>query len=278
MSQAGCRTPLTYYGGKQRLAGRIVALMPPHRVYLEPFAGGAAALFRKPRAARETLNDLDSRVMRFWRALHDRPDELAAAIATTPYSRAEWNMCREQPDAVDDVEAARRFLVWIDQSFSREGTGWSPPSVRFDRRGRWQAGVWANLPDKLAAAADRLAGVALEHADALDLIPRHDQPDTVIYCDPPYAGPSRLEPGKGYRHDDAENLWPQLVDVLSAVEHASVILSGYPCHAADDLSWTRLDLKHKRSVTARSGSMLAPAPESVWINPTAEASPRRLFG
>lgn len=255
-----------------------MALMPPHRVYLEPFAGGAAVLFRKPRAARETLNDLDSRVMRFWRALRDRPDELAAAIATTPYSRAEWNMCREQPDAVDGVEAARRFLVWIDQSFSREGTGWSPPSVRFDRRGRWQAGVWANLPDKLAAAADRLAGVALEHADALDLIPRHDQPDTVIYCDPPYASPSRLEPGKGYRHDDADNLWPQLVDVLSAVEHASVILSGYPCHAADDLSWTRLDLKHKCSVTARSGSTLAPAPESVWINPTAEASPRRLFG
>jgi DNA adenine methylase len=111
VSQTGCRTPLTYYGGKQRLAGQIVALMPPHRVYLEPFARGAAVLFRKPRATGETLNDLASRVMRFWRALRDRPDELAAAIATTPYSRAEWNMCREQPDAVDDVEAARRLLV-----------------------------------------------------------------------------------------------------------------------------------------------------------------------
>jgi site-specific DNA-adenine methylase len=33
---------------------------------LEPFVGGAAVLFRKPRATRETLNDLDSRVMRFW--------------------------------------------------------------------------------------------------------------------------------------------------------------------------------------------------------------------
>ena len=171
MSQEGCRTPLTYYGGKQRLARRIVALMPPHRVHLEPFAGGAAVHFRKPRAACETLNDLDSRVMRFWRALRDRPDELAAAIAITPYSREEWALCRARPEASDDVEAARRFLVWIDQSFSREGTGWSPPSVRLDRRGRWQAGAWANLPDKLAAAADRLAGVALEHADALDLIP-----------------------------------------------------------------------------------------------------------
>lgn len=277
MSHSVSRTPLTYYGGKQRLAARIVALMPPHRVYLEPFAGGAAVLFAKPRAQRETLNDLDAQVMRFWRALRNRPGELAAAIATTPYSRAEWNLCREQPDAADDVEAARRFLVWIDQSFSREGTGWSPPSILFDRRGRWQAGVWANLPDKLAAAAHRLAGVALEHGDALELIPRYDQPDALIYCDPPYAGPWRLEPGKGYRHDEAERLWPRLIEILSGVQHAAVILSGYPCAAADDLGWTRLDLAHKRSVTARSGSTLAGAPETVWINPAVEASPRRLF-
>lgn len=39
------RTPLTYYGGKQMLAKQIVAQMPAHRVYLEPFAGGAAVLF-----------------------------------------------------------------------------------------------------------------------------------------------------------------------------------------------------------------------------------------
>jgi DNA adenine methylase len=215
--------------------------------------------------------------MRFWRALRDRPDELVAAIAATPYSHAEWNLCRERPDAADDIEAARRFLVWIDQSFSREGTGWSPPSILLDRRGRWQAGVWANLPDKLAAAAHRLAGVALEHGDALELITRYDQPDTVIYCDPPYAGPSRLEPGKGYRHDHAEQLWPPLVEVLSGVRRAGVILSGYPCQAAEQLGWTRLELAHKRSVTARSGSTLADAPETVWINPAVEASPRRLF-
>ena len=49
--------------------------------------------------------------------------------------------------------------------------------------------MWANLLEKLAAAAHRLAGVALEHGDALELIARYDQPDTVIYCDPPYAGP-----------------------------------------------------------------------------------------
>src|SRR5690349_3966237 len=96
------RTPLTYYGGKQALARQIIPLFPPHRSYLEPFAGGAAVLFAKPRAQRETLNDADGQVMRFWRALRERPEELAEAIATTPYSCQEW---RESAEAAeDDVE------------------------------------------------------------------------------------------------------------------------------------------------------------------------------
>ena len=275
--RAKARTPLTYYGGKQRLAAQILALMQPHRVYLEPFAGGAAVLFAKPRAPRETLNDIDGQVMRFWRALRDRPDELVAAIAATPYSREEWNLCRERPDDDDDVEAARRFLVWIDQSFSREGhrVVAAVDPVRPPRPlAGWRMG---EPPGKLAAAAHRLAGAALERGDALELIPRYNQADAVIYCDPPYAGPWRLEPGKGYRYNQAELLWPDLVAVLSRVERAAVILSGYPCDAVEDLGWTRLDLVHKRSVTERSGSTLADAPEAVWINPALEASPRSLF-
>lgn len=40
------RTPLTYYGGKQMLAARIVAMMPEH-CYLEPFAGWCCGLVRE---------------------------------------------------------------------------------------------------------------------------------------------------------------------------------------------------------------------------------------
>lgn len=261
------RTPLTYYGGKQRLAGQIVPLMPQHRVYLEPFAGGGAVLFVKPRVERETLNDVDGRVMRFWRALRERPDELADAVRATPYSRVEWEACRAEPDHPDDVEAARRFLVHIDQSFSREGTGWSPPSILFDRRGRWQSGVWQNMPPKLLAAAERLSGVALECSDALTMLPRYDQPDALIYCDPPYAPSSRLEPGKGYRHDAGESLWPDLVEILRGLEHAAVILSGYPCPEVKDLGWRSVALRHNRTVQARRGSTLSAAPEFVWLSP-----------
>jgi DNA adenine methylase len=268
------RTPLTYYGGKQMMADQIVALMPEHRVYLEPFAGGAAVLFAKPRVERETLNDADGTIMRFWRALRERPDDLAAAVATTPYGRAEWRASRE--DADDDVEAARRLLVEVDQSFSRSRESWSLPCIG-DGRGRWQPSTWENLPPKLLAAAQRLRGVALEHEDALKLIPRWDRSDAVIYLDPPYAGPLRTEPNKGYRVDDDGTLWERLVDVLLEVEHAHVILSGYPCAEAARLGWRMVPLERKRTVQARDGSSLPPAPEVVWLSPNVPDPMPRLF-
>jgi len=262
------RTPLTYYGGKQMLAEQIVAFMPAHRVYLEPFAGGAAVLFHKRRAERETLNDSDERIMRFWRALRERGEELAAAVAATPYSRAEWGIARAAreypPD--DDVEAARLLLVDIDQSFSRSRSSWSVPCIG-DGRGRWQPGTWENLPPKLLAAVHRLRGVALERNDACALIPRWDRPDAVIYCDPPYAGPLRTEPRKGYAVDDDGTLWPRLVDTLLEVRHAAVILSGYPCEEAERLRWQMVHLDRKRTVQSRDGDVLPQAPEVLWLSP-----------
>jgi DNA adenine methylase len=281
MAGADPRTPLTYYGGKQLLAAQIVALMPSHRSYLEPFAGGAATLFAKPRAERETLNDLDDTIMRFWRTLREQPAALAAAVAGTPYGRREWRDSRDQ-DVADDVEAARRLLVEIDQSFSRSRRSWSVPCVGAGR-GRWQPTTWANLPPKLLGAAERLQGVALEHGDAVELISRWDVPDALIYCDPPYTGRLRRRRNgsgaggsHGYRVDDDGMLWTRLVDRLTEIEHAAVILSGYPCIEAERLGWQMVRLDRKRTAQARAGGTLPSAPEVVWLSPGVHRAPAPL--
>ena len=51
------RTPITYYGGKQRIAPEIISMLPAHKVYVEPFFGGGAVFFRKPKAGIEVIND-----------------------------------------------------------------------------------------------------------------------------------------------------------------------------------------------------------------------------
>jgi DNA adenine methylase len=273
------RTPLTYYGGKQKLAREIVAMMPPHYAYLEPFCGGAAVLFAKPLAERETINDLDHAVMRFWRALRDQPDRLAEVVAATPYARVEWQDDRDL-DVEDDVEAARRLLVNVGQSYARTRKSWSPPT-QLHRKGRWQSATWATMPDRILTAAGRLRGVCLECEDALALIPRWDLPNTVIYVDPPYAADTRLWKPKGYRqvytHDVTVELWRDLIVVLSDIEHAAVILSGYPCEETETLDWREVKLVALLSSQARAGATLSSTPETLWLSPAVGERVPSLF-
>lgn len=84
------KPPFAYYGGKTRIADQITALLPPHKHYVEPFAGSLAVLLAKTPSRMETVNDLDNRLMTFWRVLRERPDELIRVCALTPHSRVEY--------------------------------------------------------------------------------------------------------------------------------------------------------------------------------------------
>jgi len=65
------RPALRYHGGKFRVAPWVLSLMPPHQSYVEPYGGGGSILLRKPRCRNEVYNDLDVRVVNFFRVLRD---------------------------------------------------------------------------------------------------------------------------------------------------------------------------------------------------------------
>jgi DNA adenine methylase len=233
--------PFAYFGGKTRLAERIIALLPAHDHYVEPFAGSLAVLLAKPRVDMETVNDLDGDLMTFWRVLRDRPEELALRMAMTPHSRAEHQAAYEP--AAEDLERARR--VWVLLSQGRGGTlrrtGW-----RFYRDPKASTYSFpeylAAYVNRVPACAERLAGVSLECRDALEVVEDYGrQPGVLLYCDPPYVGSTR---SANYRLEMTADGKHREVAAALAVCKAAVVVSGYHSPLYDDLygGWHRAEL------------------------------------
>lgn len=248
------RPPFAYYGGKTTLAQRIAALLPPHTHYVEPFAGGLSVLLAKPRSRYETVNDLDHRLMLFWRMLRDRPAELARVCELTPHSRAEMALARDL-DCEDELEVARRVWVVLSQSYGGTtdpvgGGGW-----RLNRQaGRPTAGKVISHAANILPCAARLRGVSLECRPALDVIRDYGGYDGVLlYCDPPYLSSVRSSPSSNYTIElGAEAEHRELAEALRGCD-AAVVLSGYRSALYDELygDWWQVGFKaRKRSCAA----------------------------
>lgn len=169
-------------GSKWRLADWYVAHLPARPVYLEPYFGSGAVLFNKPRSATEIVSDIDGRVVALFRCLRDRPEELARVVELTPWARGEWEACRCAPDADNDLELARQFLVcsWQShglRSLTRSGWRHDGPS---GRRGKSVAREWADLPDKIMMVTRRLQGVHIENRPVLTCSYRNDLYDGIL--------------------------------------------------------------------------------------------------
>ena len=83
------RAPFPFFGGKRRVADVVWSRFGNVATYNEPFAGSLAVLLGRPHAPRiETVNDLDSMIGNFWRALQHDPDEVAF-FADFPVSEVE---------------------------------------------------------------------------------------------------------------------------------------------------------------------------------------------
>ena len=247
------KPPISYFGGKPLIGPAIDALLPEHQHNVEPYCGSLAVLLAKPSSGHETVNDLDGRLMAFWRILRDRPVDLARVCALTPHARAEHAASYDDPGPGDDLERARR--VWVMLTQGRAGT---------QRRTGWRhyvkAGGSTSMPDYLAAyvdrlapAAERLAHVSLECMPALDLIAKYGrEPSVLLYVDPPYLGSTRTRSQDGYPHEmRSEGDHRDLAEALNAAS-AAVVVSGYPSDLYD-LELYPPPAWERRTLTADTG-------------------------
>lgn len=240
------------------MADKIVGLMPAHDRYVEPFGGGAAVLLAKPRARLEVYNDLDGEMVTLFRVLREQPDDLAAAVALTPFARSEHE--EAYTDADTDLERARRVLI---RSHFGRGSSGIHRSTGFRAAGLRARTLpvhgWASLPETIRNAAERMRGVVIERRPAVQVMQAHDDPATAHYVDPPYL-PETRDRGSDYRHEMTLKDHIDLLKALRALRGA-VILSGYASDLYDEAlhNWRRIEIKARADRAAERT-------EIIWCN------------
>ncbi len=213
---------LKYPGAKNRIATWICGHIPEHKVYCEPFAGSLAVFFNKERSHIETVNDIHDEVVNYFQMLRDHPEELRQAVNNTPFSRSEYVRSYEAAD--NNIERARRFCVrcWMGFGCSnryRNGFKTGQQSISPN-----PAKTWAELPERMLLAAERLKGVQIENLPAMEIIRRYDTADVFLYIDPPYLKSTRK--GYLYKYEMTDLEHEELLKAL--VRHpGKILVSGY---------------------------------------------------
>ncbi len=166
--------------GKKRIAERLVAMLPAHKTYVEPFAGSAAVLFAKEPAPVEAINDADVDIARAYKIVKRLTARDLGRLRKMTWVGDEATF-KGLIDATpsDDVAWLHRFLYLTHFSYGKmRGKSFSP-SVR---------GVEAKTVDRIEKFAPRLKRVRVFGGDYRKVVEKFDGKDTVHFLDPPYAG------------------------------------------------------------------------------------------
>jgi DNA adenine methylase len=216
------KTPISYYGGKQKLCKLIIELIPSHVLYCEPFIGGGAVFFAKEPSQVEVLNDTNKELINFYHVVQNRFVDLDRMIRATLHSRRlhqDATTIYANPHLFDEVKRAWSIWVLSSQSFSSmlDGT-WG-----YDKSDNTTTQKINNkrelMNDQMAV---RLQNAQIECADALYIIQSRDTANSFFYCDPPYFN-SNCAHYDGYTEQDFE----ALLKALSALK-GKFLLSSYP--------------------------------------------------
>lgn len=244
---------MRYVGGKSRLAKSIADVVAEYRdgrtKYLEPFLGGGATFARvAPEFDSASAGDVVPDLVLMWQAARDGwipptdvDDEMYASMKTA------------EPSAL-------RGFVGFGCSFGGKWFGGRA-------RGGFNAGGAprnhaAESSRKVARMGTALAGAEIELRGYRDWTPGDD---TVIYCDPPYAGTQGYGAAGGF---DSEDFWRTAGRWTS--DGALVLVSEYAAPAG----WVSvMSRSHRQSLQGGTDDRPTTT-ERLWVH--ADALPGAL--
>ena len=229
------KSVVPYYGGKRKLASKIVEMIGQHKTYWEPFCGSMAVLMLKKPCEMETVNDLHGDLINLARVIQDKElsFELYDKLYRTCYAEQFWSEAKERwlsrPKEVYKMpDMARAYDYFVVSWMGLNGVSGTARcnyqfALRWCRGGGQGARRWQSVTDSMPAWHKRLQNVVILQRDAFDILKNiKDEEDTVIYCDPPY-----FDKSDKYIHDFSPEQHEILALLLRRFKKARVYVSYY---------------------------------------------------
>jgi DNA adenine methylase len=277
--------PLRYFGSKHRFGNRFAALIPEHRIYVEPFVGSGGVFWarERQRARFEAISDLHEPLINFYRHLRSDPETLAKCCAIyeregkVPLNYSPEQFKFWQTRKVKDTEHQKKVLATIEQQYGHGGRRlYEAAMYYFTNRqaysgtslswvGNHKRDLYEKRVREFVQFAAWLRSVSISHAPYSVSLLTYNRPDAFVYADPPYIGEARGRDDPAYHH---EMLSPEshepLLEMLVRFR-GKVMLSGYahPLYEKTLKGWRRLSFAAR---TMRTQSGTGKRTEMLWLN------------
>lgn len=247
---------LLYPGGKYKIRDWICSFIPEHKIYIEPFCGGASIFFAKTPSEVEVLNDINGEICNFFRVLREEGEELAKQVFLTPYAREEYENSYLVSDKDSALERARKFCVRCHLSFA--GGNHYKTGFRDAR-----ANNWNQLPETIIKSMYRIKQAQIESVSALNLIEKYQSTEVFFYLDPPYYFSNSGDKHKYlYQHILSPEEHETMLKIL-VKSPSKILISGYD----NELYQTYLEKngwnKQQKVTVANKGQERI---ETIWMN------------
>lgn len=241
------KTPVTYYGGKQRLLKYILPLIPEHTQYVEPFFGGGAVYFAKDPSKAEVINDRKHTVVNFYKVLKTEFPKLNREVQSTLHSEHAFLKSREilKAPIKNKIQHAWAFWCQTRLTFASCPLG----GFGFDNVGKSAFTTYNKKKEFTNAFEKRMLHTEIFCRDAVALIKLKDGPETFFYCDPPYVSAVQGY-YSGYTFED----FKLLLETLAKIK-GKFLLSSYPeeilMEFRNKFGWTASDIIQPLTVVAK---------------------------
>jgi len=208
------RSPFRYPGSKARAVKYIKPFWKkyPHDEYREPFFGGGAVFFAKPKAKHNWINDIDKELMITCKVMADpeKREKLIEMVSDETASKDRFEEIKEwEPET--DLEIAKRFYYINRTAYSgiMNMPNWGYSDKKSVPPSRWD--------ERIREAGKKLEGVKITDFDYHNVINSSPKGKRVfLFVDPPYF---KADQDRAYKHSFTEEDHRELCEVLKNTDY-----------------------------------------------------------